>query len=245
MTARCAMALFFFVFLVSLWFNRLTVTDPGYSISQEVIGPEECDVLLSRLADLGQQHSRAGARHMMSHPAVRALAQDPRLIELGSEALGHPATPYRATLFEKSSRADWLVPWHQDTALPLVSKIASSDWGPWSAKQGILYAHAPSLALQRVIALRIHLDRSTQENGPLRVIPGTHLLGVLDDEDIASLVREKESVECLTGRGGVVAMRPLILHASSKVRSDEPRRVIHIEYADSLDLGPGVTLAIA
>lgn len=148
MTARCDRTLpaFFFVFFVSLWFNRLTVTDTGYSIWQDVIGPEECDALLSRLADLGQQHSRAGARHMMSHPAVRALAADSRLIKLASEVLGHSATPYRATLFEKSSSADWLVPWHQDTALPLVNKVPASDWGPWSTKQGILYAHAPSWA---------------------------------------------------------------------------------------------------
>jgi hypothetical protein len=77
------------------------------------------------------------------------------------------------------------------------------------------------------------------------VIPGTHLLGVLHDEAIASLVRQRDSVDCLTGRGGVVAMRPLILHASSKVRFDEPRRVIHIEYTDSLDLESGITQAIA
>jgi ectoine hydroxylase-related dioxygenase (phytanoyl-CoA dioxygenase family) len=167
------------------------------------------------------------------------------MLELASDALGRSATPYRATLFEKSNAADWLVPWHQDKALPLESKVAGSDWGPWSIKQGILYAHAPSWALERVIALRVHLDRSTQKNGPLRVIPETHRLGVLDDACISEITQQKRSVECLTGRGGVVAIRPLILHASSKVNSDEPRRVVHIEYVDSLELQPGIRLAIA
>jgi hypothetical protein len=40
-------------------------------------------------------------------------------------------------------------------------------------------------------------------------------------------------------------MRPLLIHASSKARVDEPRRVLHIEYADSLDLGNGIRLAMA
>jgi hypothetical protein len=40
-------------------------------------------------------------------------------------------------------------------------------------------------------------------------------------------------------------MRPLLIHASSKARNNEPRRVLHIEYADSLDLAPGIRLAIA
>jgi hypothetical protein len=40
-------------------------------------------------------------------------------------------------------------------------------------------------------------------------------------------------------------MRPLLIHASSKAISDSPRRVLHIEYVDSLDIAPGIRLAIA
>jgi hypothetical protein len=32
-------------------------------------------------------------------------------------------------------------------------------------------------------------------------------------------------------------MRPLVIHASSKAETDHRRRVLHIEYADSLDMG--------
>jgi hypothetical protein len=38
-----------------------------------------------------------------------------------------------------------------------------------------------------VLALRIHLDYSTTLNGPLRVLPGTQTLGVLDDDRIHEL----------------------------------------------------------
>ena len=45
--------------------------------------------------------------------------------------------------------------------------------------------------------------------------------------------------------GGVVVLRPLIVHASSKMKSDLSRRVLHIEYARSLDLGDGLNLRLA
>ena len=109
-------------------------------------------------------------------------------------------------------------------------RIDSPGWGSWSEKHGMLYAHAPASALSQVVALRLHLDDSTSDNGPLRVIPGSHLLGVLTDEQVRELAARAVQTTCLVGRGGVVAMRPLIIHASSKVLKDAPRRVIHIEY---------------
>jgi len=181
----------------------------------------------------------------MSIPAIGAVAKDKRLLRIARQALGDGAVPFRATLFDKSARANWLVVWHQDTALPLALRNDSAEWGPWSLKAGILYAHAPAWALSRVLALRISLDASTDDNGPLRVIPGSHLAGVMSDDEILDLARTQETVEALVPRGGVLAMRPLLVHSSSKARGDEPRRVLHIEYADALDLGPGLRLAIA
>jgi hypothetical protein len=40
-------------------------------------------------------------------------------------------------------------------------------------------------------------------------------------------------------------MRPLLVHASSKAETEHPRRVLHIEYTDSLGMGNGLELAIA
>jgi ectoine hydroxylase-related dioxygenase (phytanoyl-CoA dioxygenase family) len=181
----------------------------------------------------------------MSTPGIAALAFDSRLLRIACDELGAHAVPFRATLFEKTSRANWLVVWHQDTALPLTSRVTSSEWGPWSMKAGILYAHAPTWALERIIALRVHLDPSSLGNGPLRVIPGSHLLGVLPDEAVFCIARQGDSADCVVGRGGVLAMRPLLIHSSSKALCDEPRRVIHIEYSEGVELRPGIRLAIA
>jgi hypothetical protein len=93
--------------------------------------------------------------------------------------LGESAFPFRATLFDKSPQQNWLVVWHQDTALPLCGHRDVAAWGPWSIKEGIVCAHAPAHALEQVLAIRVHLDDSNEENGPLRVLPGTHRRGVL------------------------------------------------------------------
>ena len=152
--------------------------------------------------------------------------------------------PFRATLFDKSPVANWLVVWHQDTALPLRTRIESADWGPWSLKAGIAYAHAPAWALERVVALRVHLDDSTMSNGPLRVLPGTHNSGVLSTAEIERFAQHTEVVDCVAPCGSVVAMRPLIVHASSKSADANPRRVLHIEYVAALELAPGIELAV-
>jgi ectoine hydroxylase-related dioxygenase (phytanoyl-CoA dioxygenase family) len=101
-------------------------------------------------------------------------------------------------------------------------------------KDGITYAHAPASALEQLLAIRVHLDDSTADNGPLRVLPGTHNRGVLSDNAIHGLTEQIEAEECIVGRGGVVLMRPLLIHASSKSRSQMNRRVIHIEYAANM-----------
>ena len=86
---------------------------------------------------------------------------------------------------------------------------------------------------------------TTAENGPLKVLPRTHHLGVLSDAQIREQARTVAPVECLVGVGGVVVMRPLLVHSSSKVSGLAPRRVLHIEYATSRALGNGLELQIA
>jgi hypothetical protein len=167
------------------------------------------------------------------------------MLRLARLSLGVDALPYRATLFDKSGAANWSVVWHQDTALPLQKQFDLNGWGPWSQKAGITYAHAPSWALSRIVALRLHLDASIAENGPLRILESSHAFGVMSDAEVFAIARSRPHVDCIVGRGGVMAMYPLLVHSSGKARSDSPRRVLHIEYADSLVLAPGIEIAIA
>ncbi len=87
--------------------------------------------------------------------------------------------------------------------------------------------------------------RRARSSESLRVLPGTHTLGVLTDDQIHVLSTKVAEVECVVPRGGVLAMRPLIVHASSKSRTEEPRRILHIEYTACERLENGLRRAIA
>jgi hypothetical protein len=226
----------------------------GFAIMPGVFRNNE---ITSALTDLGKSsllRSKAGIRHMLSDKTAAGLAQDSRLMTIAREVLGHNAIPFHATLFDKSPNANWLVVWHQDTALPLQEKNENAGWGPWSVKQGVIYAHAPASALEKVLALRVHLDDSILENGPLRILPQTHKMGVLSDDSIEQASMRIAPTDCVVPRGGILAMRPLVIHASSKSQTHnlssksqipQPRRVLHIEYAASLAIAKGMQLAMA
>ena len=217
----------------------------GFAIIGDVLSSAEIDSLIEELGSHALRRSRAGLRHALTHPAVTELAHDARLLEVAREIIGAAAIPFRATLFDKSPKSTWLVVWHQDTALPLRERREVPGWGPWSVKAGVTYAHAPATVLSKIVALRVHLDDSDASNGPLRVLPGTHSQGVLTDDQIMHLAGTLRPCECLVPKCGVLAMRPLIVHASSKSRAETPRRVLHIEYAASMVPAQGLQLAIA
>src|SRR6202795_1819083 len=191
------------------------VASDGFAIIPEAVS--ECEIAdLQAMLDRSElPRSRAGMRHAMRNASVAALARDSRLIAMAQEVLGSTAIPFRATLFDKSPTSNWLVVWHQDTALPLRERRDVSGWGPWAVKDGVNYAHAPASALEQVLALRLHLDESVADNGPLRVLPGTHTLGVLSDKVLHALSTQIAAVDCTVPQGGILAMRPLVVHASS------------------------------
>lgn len=222
----------------------MTGQDPGFSIVHGVFPPGEMTSILAAIEQSALARTKAGARHLLQVPDVRRLAADLRLKDLAGRWLGPRAFPYRATLFDKSAESNWLVSWHQDTALPIVRRADNPKWGPWTMKGGVLHAIAPAAALEGIVALRVHLDDSTADNGPLRILPDTHARGILDHTAILELADSIAAVECVTSAGGVVSMRPLAVHASSKVRSDVPRRVVHIEYAADVRLDADIELAV-
>jgi hypothetical protein len=216
----------------------------GFALAPYRMAEHEIDALVAGLGESSLHRTRAGIRHLMNHPAIGKVARYSHLLDIAGSVLGSGAQPYRATLFDKSPSSNWLVAWHQDTALPLSNRDDRPGWGPWSLKHGILYAHAPAQALSEVLALRLHLDASTADNGPLRVLAATHTQGVLSDDAIEKLIAKSRVIECTVPRGGVLAMSPLLVHASSKSHSPQPRRVLHIEYAAHLEM-EGLRLAVA
>lgn len=216
----------------------------GFEIVLNVVSPQEIHSVAESISSSSISRSRAGMRHALQVAAARSLAESESLLELATQSLGQDAFPFRATLFDKSAQSNWLVVWHQDTALPLKQRKEVAGWGPWSVKEGTICAHAPASALEEVLAIRVHLDDSNTENGVLKLLPGTHKLGVLSDDAIHDLAAKTPAVECCVGAGGVLLMRPLVVHASSKTRSRTSRRVLHIEYASRTCFDGDLELAV-
>lgn len=224
---------------------REAIEKTGFAVLPEVFSKEYIDRLLQEIDALAPHRSRAGIRHSLGLSPVAEVARQPQTIGLAREVLGPDAFPYRATLFDKSRAGNWLVVWHQDTALPLRERTDLPGWGPWSVKEGFAYAHAPATVLNQVLALRVSFDDSTMENGPLRVLPGTHRMGVLSDDSLHELSTQVVPVDCVVPKGRIMAMRPLVVHASSKSQNEMSRRVLHIEYAASDSIASPLRLAIA
>ena len=93
-----------------------------------------------------------------------------------------------------------------------------------------------------MLTIRIHLDECGPDNGPLRVVPRSHIHGVLEADASRALRDMHGETTCTVSVGGALLMRPLILHASSASTRPEHRRVLHFEYA-AADLPQGLQWA--
>ncbi|MEP6669881.1 MAG: phytanoyl-CoA dioxygenase family protein [Chthoniobacter sp.] len=163
--------------------------------------------------------------------AIAGLARSPRMLDLVRPHLPSEPFPVRAIYFDKSPDTNWLVPWHQDLTLALRARAEVPGFGPWSTKEGIPHVQPPVGLLERMLAVRLHLDDADESNGALRVLPGSHRLGRLSAERIQELRGQQSDRVCAVSAGDALLMRPLLLHASSRSTSARHRRVLHIEYA--------------
>jgi ectoine hydroxylase-related dioxygenase (phytanoyl-CoA dioxygenase family) len=169
-------------------------------------------------------------RNLLSIPVVRKLAQSNAVRELVCPVLGPNCFAVRGILFNKTQSSNWKVIWHQDLTIAVCERLEVDGFGPWTVKAGVSHVQPPTDVMTGMVAIRVHLDDSRLENGPLRVIPGSHKAGRLSFEQIANWQR-KQTLTLTVARGGAVLMRPLLLHASSACSVAEPRRVIHLEFA--------------
>jgi hypothetical protein len=217
----------------------------GYAIIPGVIGDDQVDAIgraIDGLDDARPALRRDGALYGMRDalralPEVRRLAHSEALLGLVRPVLGDGVTAVRALLFDKTPEANWGVPWHQDLTIAVKARSESLGFGPWTVKAGFNHVRPPVGVLERMLTLRVHLDDCGHDQGPLLVIAGSHREGRVGPMEVRRLLDRQGSKTCLVGRGGVVMIRPLILHASTAAESPRRRRVVHLEYA--ADLLPG------
>lgn len=138
----------------------------------------------------------------------------------------------KAIYFNKPSKSNWFVSNHQDLSISVKDKIATTGFSNWTEKNGQVGVIPPKEILENTVTFRIHLDTTDQTNGALKVIPYSHLKGIIRiDEHFDKNDYGKEEL-CCVEKGGVMLMKPLLLHASHKSTSHFDRRVIHLEFCN-------------
>ena len=203
-------------------------SDDGFALVPAVIATDECN----RLTALAQA-SLSSSRCFLSNQWCLALAQTLQNHAQISPFVPANYVPVQCTYFAKTKERNWLVAMHQDLSIPVAERVNEASLGAWSEKDNMLFVQAPVEILQELIILRLHLDPCTVHDGPVRVVPGSHQFGRINQE-AAMLARQAGEVNCLSEQGGVLVMRPLLLHASSKSTSKNPRRVLHFVFGPSL-----------
>jgi ectoine hydroxylase-related dioxygenase (phytanoyl-CoA dioxygenase family) len=207
------------------------IAEHGWATTGALIGEDVLAPLERELAPHVTDSTRGGVRNLFAvSPLLVALARSATLRSLATPVLGERCAAVRVIYFDKTPDANWRVPWHQDLTVAAATRADVEGYGPWSEKDGVPHVQPPVAVLEDMLAVRVHLDASDATNGPVRVLPGSHLRGLIAPAEIDEW-RDKTAADlCLAPRGGIVAFRPLILHASSPAERAAHRRVIHIEY---------------
>ena len=168
----------------------------GWAVTHSLIQTHILDTLTSELSSLVAEGStRGGTRQLLDVPVVQELARSKAVRSIAEGALGHRCFAVRGLLFDKTPSANWKVTWHQDLTIAVRERRDAAGFGPWSVKQGVPHVQPPIAILQRMIAVRVHLDECGPENGPVRVISRSHTSGRLSGEDIDRW-KQSASVDC-------------------------------------------------
>lgn len=201
----------------------------GWVSTDPLVDPELLDAVI---AELPAVPGAAGVRNVLiESDAVRALAHAPAVRTLAESVLGTGCFVVRGILFDKTPATNRKVIWHQDLSIAVRERIDAPGFGPWSEKAGVAHVQPPAALLARMLALRVHLNACTVDNGPVRVLPGSHRAGRLTTDAIEHWKATAEPLTCAVERGGLLAFRPLLLHASSPARQPAHRRVVHFDLA--------------
>ena len=175
-------------------------------------------------------HVYAARNLIDSIPEVTSVWQTGPMFQFLLNELGESFGLVRALFFDKPPERTWSLPWHKDTSIAVKdNEIPSATFTRPTLKAEVPHVIANDDVLKQMLTLRIHLDDVTDENGPLRVIPGSHVSSLSEGPGV------EHAVTIYAKAGDVLAMRPLISHSSgaSAEGTSRHRRILHLEFAAS------------
>ena len=158
------------------------------------------------------------------------------ILKILNTVLGDDFGLVRVLYFDKPSDRSWSLPFHKDMTIAVQdNSLPSQRFSKPTSKAGVDHVEADQQLLENMLTLRIHLDRVTEDNGPLQVIPGSHKNGKRGDASTTT------PIKILCDAGDVLAMRPLISHGSAHSNSETNmhRRILHFEFSGIRNLPDG------
>lgn len=209
----------------------------GYAIVNDVFKEQELAAIIQTIeeADHSGEVFRktsdlfAIRQFLKALPPVQPYIFTQKFLQLINTLFGEAYFVVKSIYFDKPEQSNWFVAWHQDLTISVAARAAVPGFGPWTIKQNQFAVQPPLDILQQNFTIRIHLDDTDKDNGALRVVPGSHTKGVYRPESIDW--KEEPEAVCEVQRGGVMIMRPLLLHASNRTTNHARRRVVHIEFS--------------
>jgi ectoine hydroxylase-related dioxygenase (phytanoyl-CoA dioxygenase family) len=149
----------------------------GFAVVSACLDEATVELLSKQFDD-----TRYPERNLLSVPSVQALAISKPVREI----LGTECFAVRGIFFNKTRSSNWKVAWHQDLTIAVRQGREVNGFGPWTMKAGVLHVQPPAEVRSGILAIRLHLDESGIDNGPLRLIAGSHREGRFSAERIGS-----------------------------------------------------------
>jgi hypothetical protein len=218
--------------------NQPQLREEGFTILPDIFSSREVNILIDSIgkSDVSGPLFRKTNDLFAIRQFLKELPETTRLLFTNDfkgiirDYAGEDYFVVKSIYFDKPGGSNWFVAWHQDLTIAVDKRLECAGFSGWTSKQGAFSVQPPAEVLESVFTFRIHLDDTDGENGALRVIPGSHRKGVIRTDGRESGAPDERV--CAVKKGGVMIMKPLLLHASSRVMNNRQRRVIHIEFCN-------------
>lgn len=216
--------------------NKIELEENGFSILTNLYTDNEVNEILTCIENVEQGENSFiktkdlfAIRQLIKNiPELSELLFNEKLTELISSLSDLKYFLTKAIYFDKPSQSNWFVAYHQDLSISVDQRVDLKNYVNWTFKKGLYGVQPPIKILQDTITIRIHLDETNKDNGALKVIPKSHLNGIIR-VDSKNWNIENELI-CEVKKGGVMLMKPLTLHASNRTINRKKRRIIHLEF---------------
>ncbi|MDZ4309018.1 MAG: phytanoyl-CoA dioxygenase family protein [Cypionkella sp.] len=137
----------------------------------------------------------------------------------------------RAVVFNKTEANNWGVPWHQDRLIPVAARHEVEGFHNWSQKTGIWHCEPPLAFLNQMLFVRLHLDPTDADSGPMEIALGSHHAGLITSAACDATAASHQTELCTAQRGDLLILHMLTLHRSRPAIQPSARRTLRIDFA--------------